>query len=179
MFNIFATIIDNLNKNITVHKEKARKIIGNLDLPIGRTVILAPYSRSIARAGLFNDEWWYEIRDRLVKKGFTVVTNVGPGEEPIPSAVALRVSFDEVIPIAEYAGWVIGIRSGLFDILSSASCKLTILYPRGRQKRLTPWQKNSIDIHSLKYILGNKENLNEFEMGEFPTPYVVDEITRL
>jgi len=161
-------------------KRKAMGIIEALNLPFKKTVILAPCCKSISRVGQLNDEWWYKIRDKLIEKGFTVVTNVGPHERPIPGTIELNSPFDEIIPIAEHVGWVIGIRSGLFDILSSVNCKLTILYPKARWGNLTPWEKSTpVNIYSLRYILDNKKNLNEFEVGEFPTPDVLNEIARI
>ena len=161
-------------------KRKAVEVIRTLHLPFKKTVILAPYCRSVAHEGQLSYDWWYKIRDLLIKNGFRVVTNIGPGEKPIDGTIGLQVPFDEIIPIAEYSGWVIGIRSGLFDILSSANCKLTILYPKDLQKNLTSWKEQApINIYSLRYILDNERKLNEFEVEKFPTPDTLKKILNI
>ncbi len=96
------------------------------NLPEHRTVILAPYAKSVKPID-FN--WWIKIRDILLKSGFQPVTNVGLNEKPIEGTQGITIPFEEIIPFSELAGWVIGIRSGLMDILSSSKCKLTVLYP--------------------------------------------------
>ncbi len=96
------------------------------NLPENRTVILAPYAKSIKPID-FN--WWIKIRDILLKSGFQPVTNVGINEKPIEGTQGITIPFEEIIPFSELAGWVIGLRSGLMDILSSSKCKLTVLYP--------------------------------------------------
>lgn len=164
-------------------KRKSVKIMRSLDLPAGKTVILAPYATAISQ---INDDLWYKIRDLLVEKGFKVATNIGPKEKPIDGTTGLQVAFDEIIPIAEYAGWVIGVRSGLFDILSSADCKLTILYPKAKnagrvvKKLMKRWGGSTVmDIFPLNYIGNDKKNLNEFEVENSSSIEILNKITQV
>ncbi len=107
-------------------REAAISRFERFNLPEHRTVILAPYAKSVKPID-FN--WWIKIRDILLKSGFQPVTNVGLHEKPIEGTRGITIPYEEIIPFSELAGWVIGIRSGLMDILSSSKCRLTILYP--------------------------------------------------
>ncbi len=157
-------------------KRKAIELMEALGLPSGKTVVLIPYVASVKP---LNGEWWYKIRDKLIEKGFTVITNVGPHEKPIPGTIGLSVPFNEIIPIAEYAGWVIGIRTGLFDILSSANCKLTILYPKMKWRTSIVSNDNvtAINVLSLKYA--RKDDLSEFEVDEFPDQALLNKVVQI
>lgn len=93
----------------------------------GKTVILAPYSSSIKYVPF---SMWEDLAVLLKKKGYTVATNcVAKKEYPIAGTVALEFSYDVSIGYLEYAGYFIGIRSGICDIISTAKCKKIILYP--------------------------------------------------
>jgi hypothetical protein len=96
----------------------------------GRTVILAPYATT-----LFNSvpmPVWERLAARLLAMGYSVCTNSsGAGEPAVAGTQAAFFPIGRVAEIAERAGWFIGVRSGLCDIVSGAACVKIILYPRG------------------------------------------------
>lgn len=94
-----------------------------------KTVVLAPYAETIP--SMPNDCWVY-IANVLKKKGYCVCTNSSGKSEPvIPGTKRVFYSYSEMIPALEVAGYFIGVRSGLCDIISSAQCKKIIVYPKG------------------------------------------------
>ena len=107
-----------------------------------------------------------------MKRGFYPVTNVGPNEKPIEGTIGIMIPFEEMIPFSELAGWVIGIRSGLTDILSSSKCRLTILYPERFEFKVNI---KPIDYASLKEI-NNKIEEYEIKSDTFPSDSIVEQI---
>ncbi len=99
-------------------------------LKIGKTVILAPYAGSFASE--IPAEFWEGMADQLSKCGYTVCTNCGNDSEiAINGTIRVTFPYKWAIDVTELAGIFIGLRSGLCDIVSSAKCKLVILYESG------------------------------------------------
>jgi hypothetical protein len=94
-----------------------------------RTVILAPYATT-----LFNVvpmPVWERLAARLLGMGYSVCTNSsGAGEPAVAGTQPAFFPISHVAEMAERAGWFIGVRSGLCDIVSGAACVKIILYPR-------------------------------------------------
>lgn len=91
-----------------------------------RLIIINPYSNVIK--GELKDFW-----DKLVKElkslKFEVVTNLVGEQKPIAGTIGLHSTWGEIIPIAEFSGTVIAIRSGISDLLQFAHCRLVNIYP--------------------------------------------------
>lgn len=104
---------------------KAKKKFKEMCLPYGKTVILAPDARSAKTLPL---KFWCLLSDKLKQNGWTVCTNVIQNSNYISGTIPIEFSLDEAIPLVELAGWVISSRSGLCDLISSANCKLSIIY---------------------------------------------------
>ncbi|MCL2698894.1 MAG: hypothetical protein FWE68_01130 [Defluviitaleaceae bacterium] len=104
-----------------------RELFRENNLQKGKTVILSPYANSMPG---IPSELFEKLAERLKSKGYSVATNAAGDEKPVPGTVSLGFPVKELIPVAEYAGAFAGLRSGLFDVLISASCKKVILYPQ-------------------------------------------------
>lgn len=108
----------------------ARELFEKLGLLKGRTVIIAPYAGSFETS--ITKEQWKKLSDLLKAKGYTVCTNCyGEKETPISGTNAITFPYDEAINVLEYAGGFIAVRSGLCDIVSSAECKMVVIYENG------------------------------------------------
>lgn len=106
--------------------DQKNKLLKKYKIVPGRTVVLAPYSVTLAS---FNYESMFEkIAKLLRKKGFTVLTNT-TDNRVIPGTKPFNPDFKDTIAIAESGVWFISIRSGLCDLLFFTKCKLTVLYP--------------------------------------------------
>lgn len=107
--------------------DEARRRFRHLGLPAGRTVLLAPGAVSIRT---HPQAFWQTLVHTLRKAGWTVALNHSAAAPPLEGTVPLSFPLREAIPMAELAGWVISSRSGLCDLLSTARCRLTVIYPR-------------------------------------------------
>lgn len=114
-------------------------------LPIGKTVILCPEATSIRE---IDPRFWDLLSVRLRQLGWTVCTSAVKDRNIVPETIPISFSLREAIPIAEKAGWVISLRSGICDLLSSSSACLSIVYPSVR------W--NSGDLMSGGSLLSMK-----------------------
>lgn len=84
-----------------------------------RTVIIAPHSNTYHLEG---DEFWRRLTERLNRSSFTVYTNIGMKsngelEAPLDGTLSIRVSLNEIFYLADKVRCIIGMRSGLFDLL--------------------------------------------------------------
>jgi len=96
----------------------------------GRTVLISPYAGKGEQGGI-PMSFYSRIAQELKKSGFTVCTNSSdPHKEPVvPGTIPILIPHRLMRPFCEKAGFFIGLRSGLCDILSGAEqCKKIILY---------------------------------------------------
>lgn len=112
-------ILKNVDEEIDViFKEKG--------LEYGNTVILSPYSNTLADLPL---ELWENIAKDLLDRGMIVCTNSSGESEPaILNTISLFFPIGIASQFVEKAGYFIGVRSGFCDIISSADAKKIILY---------------------------------------------------
>ncbi len=107
--------------------ENIDKIFEAKGLKKGRTVILSPYSSS---AQVLTEDIWNALIEKLKAAGFTVATNCAPGEErPLSGTAAVSFEYQYAKSYMERAGYFVGARSGLCDIINTTSCKKIVLTP--------------------------------------------------
>ena len=93
----------------------------------GRTVVLAPYAGSFISD--INEKKWIELVQHFKRNGFSVFTNCyGDKEQPLDGTIPICFPYNEAVNVLEYAGYFVGIRSGLCDVISSANCHMVIIY---------------------------------------------------
>lgn len=107
--------------------EMAEKLLERMHLIKGKTVILSPFANSFEEE--LSLEWWEKLAQKIKQKGYTVVTNCGSEKEiEIKGTERLQLSYREFAPVAELCGYLVGIRSGFFDLMSGINCKKIIVY---------------------------------------------------
>ncbi|MDJ1168119.1 hypothetical protein PMG71_01605 [Roseofilum sp. BLCC_M154] len=137
--------------------EKAEQKIKLMNLPIGKTVILAPQSNALNPVD-FN--FWVKLAKILEIRGWKVCTNTVKAENCIPGTVPLTFSLLEAIPLVELAGWIIASRSGLCDLIGSANVKMTVLY----KDQINSYNSCSmLDMYSLKKIGFDNPKIYEYQ----------------
>lgn len=101
------------------------KLFEENNLKKGKTVVLSPYSTSTpCEIG----DVWINLANELKQQGYTVCTNSAGDKEPeIPGTVKLFYALKYSLPILEYAGYFIGLRSGFCDLVCTAECKKIVL----------------------------------------------------
>lgn len=98
------------------------------DLLPGRTVVLSPYSNTLFEPP---EDLWRAIVDFCLQRGYTVCTNcAGAGEAPVAGTEAVFFPLGQAVAFMDMAGYFVGVRSGLCDIISSSSCRKAVLYEK-------------------------------------------------
>lgn len=134
----------------------AVKLFEQKGLRKGKTVILSPYAGSFVSE--MGKEEWVKIAKELRERDYDVCTNCdGKCEEPVKGTIPIFFPYFEAVSVLEYAGGFIALRSGLCDIVSSADCKMVIIYETG-------FNASKYEFFSLKK-LGLKDTAFEYEVG--------------
>ncbi len=98
-------------------------------LQIGKTVVLSPYANTIYE---YHENLWVDIVRVCKERGFSVCTNCGaPGETAIEGTTPVFFPFSQAVAFMDAAGYFVGIRSGLCDMISTSTCKKFIIYESG------------------------------------------------
>jgi hypothetical protein len=107
-------------------KDDIKEFFEKNELIPGRTVVVAPYVNTLGELPVWV---WIEIVDEFRKRGFTVCTNCDDKHWPIFGSVGINPPYSELKDFFEYAGYFVGSRSGLCDIISSFDmCKVIIYF---------------------------------------------------
>lgn len=107
------------------------KYFKEYNLQINKTVILSPYSNTLADLPL---SFWEKICKGLIDKGYSVCTNSsGPNELAIKGSNAIFFPLNVAPQFLSRAGGFIGVRSGFCDVISGSIAKKVILYDSGNR----------------------------------------------
>lgn len=97
------------------------------ELQKGNTVILFPYANTASQLSL---QFWERLAEKLLQEGYIVCTNSsGKHEAGIKGTKELFFDLRYGLEVVEAAGFMIGLRSGICDVLSTVKAKKIILYP--------------------------------------------------
>lgn len=122
-------------------REEAQRLCRTHCVQPGKSVILFPYAQAhVAHA----EEHFAHLAGELRSRGYDVLTSVAPGEAEIPGARPIFIPFPLLPDVAEYAGWVVAVRSGVCDVLSSAHCRKTFVHPD--RWLLARWNLRDMDL---------------------------------
>lgn len=105
---------------------KAAAVLAEFSLERAKTVIITPEAKSF-NSPLLSDPVWLALADRLVEAGYGVIFN---SKKPYLNYPALFLTIGETVALAKLCGHVIGVRSGLLDILAGETdAFIQALYP--------------------------------------------------
>lgn len=82
-----------------------------------------------------DDEFWEKLAQRLIDNGMTVCTNIVDNEVPIKNTIGVYIPYSDLMNVANNSGIVVGIRSGIFDIIAQLDSHKFIIYPIEGEKR--------------------------------------------
>ncbi|MCI8479102.1 MAG: glycosyltransferase family 8 protein [Oscillospiraceae bacterium] len=156
------------------HFENDKKYLANVfkknHLKPGKTVILSPYANSCASA--LPMQTWVRIAKTLKKLGLTVCTNsIGKNEPAVEGTRAISIPLKYSKPFLEYAGYFIGMRSGLCDVVGRADCKMYVVYRGGN---ICGCNQESDYFNLIK--IGLSSSVKEYAPYDNTVRIVVDEI---
>lgn len=148
-----------LSKKAT-DKCNIERLIQENELKKGMSVILTPMAHSVQ---VINQNFWKSLARKLSSLGYKVFTNISSEQESaIEGTTPLLCSLGEIIDIAKYCGYVIGVRNGLMDLISLSSCQIIALYNADDVMRdfFDITQNNKNNPYTCQYKLTENEILD-------------------
>ncbi len=107
---------------------EAAALLAENGMPPGRSMILFPYAQSFPVSAAKHFE---ALAEAARSKGWTVFTSVAEGEAAITGTQPVFIPFELLIDVAEQAGWVVAVRSGICDITATSNCRKTFIFSHG------------------------------------------------
>lgn len=148
---------------INIKQNNSDALFEKYGLEKGKTVMLSPYANTI---NMIPEDFWERLSTILKESGYTVCTNVASDKEiAVRGTKGIFVPYEMIIDFLDKAGYFIGLRSGLCDIISSTKAKVFIFYPKG----IHTGYGSFFDYFSLEHMGLRKDNLME-------TEYVLEEM---
>jgi hypothetical protein len=149
--------------------EAVRAALVGKGLRPGRTVILAPYARSLVHG--HDEQFWDSLAADLTAQGYDVCTSgFGPEEPAVAGTALLQFPFSEAVQFVESAGFFVGLRSGLCDVISPAKAVKVILHERG------PWFKTSMFAMFSLNAMGLCDDAVELEFSSSEMDVIRDDV---
>lgn len=162
----------NLKEGMRIRRPRFRELpqerlkeLGTKGLRKGKTVIIAPEANSVTQ---LESALWNKIIEGLAQKGYTAIANVEQNEGL--SAPDYFCAYAESVPLLEYAGYFIGLRSGFCDIVSSAKCRKVVIYPAKTARTDYSEHRTEIEFCGLKRMHLVEEE--DDTLTEIDTPLV-------
>ena len=159
----------------------------NMGIIPGKTIIIVPHAYSVTSPP---KSFWKELDHELHSLGWKTLYCVNPKSEssPFHGAETIWFSFADSVPLLEYAGAFLSVRNGLCDIVSSASCRMVILYPNKLETPNYSEHRSDVAFCGLR-TMGLNENAIELstplirnvelQSNVYSRRYTQDDISRL
>lgn len=130
----------------------------------GKTVIISPDANSVTHLPVW---FWNAIIKELQKLDYIVLVNCNYQNEY--RATDIFFSYEESVPLLNYAGFFLGIRSGLCDIISTSRCKKLILYPEKQEVVDYSEHRSEKEFSSLKLMRMGSDSEEDTNLVEIST----------
>lgn len=138
----------------------------NKGMKKGRTVILAPYTNTLAELPY---QFWELLVKRLVERKYYVFTNVVGDQKAIKGSKGIEIPLNQVGNYLEFAGYFVALRSGLCDVVGRSRCRKIIIF-RDRQMDIHCAESEFFDLHtenisedSIQYIYDDNDFLKNID----------------
>jgi hypothetical protein len=103
----------------------AQQQFHDLALCESNTVVIFPYAQSLPFDAM---KHLTAFAKHAIQSGLLVCSAVHGSELPVPGTKPISINFSTLIPFCEAAGYVVALRSGIGDMLSSARARKINLY---------------------------------------------------
>ena len=127
-----------------------KKRIEKLIPKSGKTILISP--EAVSCSVDINENEWIYLADVLEKKDMQVYFNC-PNNTLYGKYPKLFLPLRETLLFTHYAGYFIGLRSGLCDVIAAFSdCKQIVIYPNNKQYGEFPSIKNYNRNPNIRYM---------------------------
>lgn len=133
--SIYQCVLFGVNGKVNIPKLKQKNtenVFREMGLRLGNTVLIAPHAYTTAA---IKKTVWKELISEIKDAGFDVCINCNQ-EEHWEGEKCVFLRYAEVIDFLNKAGFFIGARSGLCDIVTQSECNMAVLYPTEQSNEL-------------------------------------------
>lgn len=137
-------------------------------------IIICPEANTCAK---FPDDFWKTLCKDFQAQGYKIFLNIMKTENYVEDCYINYFNYEEMIELAKYSKGVVGLRSGLIEILSTIGIPITALYqPFPKRGLLQPMKSDKAlsgftlkklpNVHEnniLEVIYKNNEDIREIE----------------
>ena len=146
---------------------KVSKLLSNLKIDVDKLVILCPVAKS---SSMLARTIWEKLTKKLKDIGYSLYTNIGPGEQPIVGTKALEVDIDEIVCLSNKGARVIGVQCGLMDILLWSHCSnFIVINPIVNSNDIT----YARDVGCISEVNKKPNNVTYLRIEHFEEDYVL------
>lgn len=122
---------ENLPSNVTWNTEhelnKIQSMFSKMSCKLTKTILLAPEAKSF-ESQMLNYDFWIQLAEHLVENGYDVIFNSKQQYEKYHS---IFLPIGETILFAKLCGYVVGLRSGLLDVVAGeTNVFIQAIYPK-------------------------------------------------
>lgn len=131
-----------------IKQSKAVKKMFDSKYPKGRTVLITP--EATTSKNCFSSDYWISVADKLTQKGYIPVFN---SYNKYGTYKSIMLNLEDTITFVNFAGNVLGFRSGLNDVLACfSSAHQVIIYPNNWEKGDMPYLNGFDEAPNEKYM---------------------------
>jgi hypothetical protein len=173
--NYYDTMLSKLNlnredvkfKNIFLSESVKRNVIEkaqNAGLDINKFVFIAPFANSCET---LSDNFWQKLINAIIKEGYDIYINCMQDKKAqYKGTKSFYLSFSEVLVLAQKAVKIIGLRSGLCEILATTKRPMDIIYTDFKDGRVLFEKLSSAKVlltFSLKFLPIQNAHIKEYD----------------
>lgn len=150
---------DNKQTKLQVHQENSDIVFEKYGLKKERVILIAPCSATL---GNIPNNVLIRIVKELQRKGYSICSNVVEDEKPIEGTIGLFLPYNIVLDFVNKSAGIIGMRSGLIDVVSSTNSKMVVVH-----------KKSHYRYFGLQYMGLKTENILEMNAEDFSWDEIV------
>lgn len=166
-YELGANFSHNIIKN-TAEQCEIMQILSELNINPSKFVIFAPEAISCKT---LPDYFWVQLQDKLMQQGFDVLVN---STNCCWAKQQIKLPYSKLYPLLRLSKAVIGIRSGLFDCISSLDTEMHCIYPTFKLNNTTP--KTAYNMYALTKIPYSSSKIYEYLTDEESLNDIIDNI---
>lgn len=143
-------------------KEVLRKKTEKIGLDIDNFVFISPEANTCEDVGY---DYWKELGEKYKKEGVDVFCNVVKEKERFEEFKQCKLSLKEVYILASWAKEIVGLRSGLMDLLVLTGTPMKVIYTKARHRE--SFNPLSAEEIMTGFSLKKFDNVREFSAEDY------------
>lgn len=146
-------------------KKKIKKYINTNKLR--KFIIISPEANTCSK---YSEAFWKNLCERLKEESYEIFLNIMQMQNYIEGCHINYFNYEELIELAKYSKGIIGLRSGLMEILSTLNIPIACIYTsfpqRGTLKAMD--SNKGLTGFTLKKLPGTIiDNISEFDVNNY------------